>query len=278
MKRLFLTVIAACVTLFAHAQEATTSLVSYTSNNKLEVVKNSIDVPAWHEKTFWPLYEEYLVAAGNISSQTNRLRKVIAEINASTSNQDAATAAENFLNAEAQSIATKREYYQKISSELNGNISLQFLQSEVVMDMMEASGAYDASAIQKFRFHPNVTSAEQFTQAKRNMITKALNLTKDNSYFFWNIYNQYEEDVDNLLGEEYSLLSYYANEPADFTPALAKRMGQDILTIMEREIKLKEKYYQKLKVDMGAVAAAKFLAWEDYYSVVSKMYAWADAP
>ena len=55
-------------------------------------------------------------------------------------------------------------------------------------------------------------------------------------------------------------------------------MGQDALAIMEREIKLKEKYYLKLKDQMGAVMAAKFLAWEDYYSLVSKMHAWADAP
>lgn len=277
MKRAFLAVIAVCMTLFATAQEATTSLASYTSTNKLAIVKNSIDVPAWHEKTFWPLYEDYLAASGKISSQTDRLRKSIAGITATTSNEDASTSAENFLRSEAQSIATKREYYQKISSEINGNISLQFLQSEVVMDMMESSNAYDESALKKFRFHPNITSTEQFRLAKHNMIRKALNLTKDNEYFFWNVYNQYEEDVDNLLGEEYSLISYYANEPTDFTPALAKRMGHDILAIMEREIKLKEKYYQRLKENMGPVTAGKFLAWEDYYSVVSKMYAWADA-
>ncbi|HEY0740663.1 MAG TPA: hypothetical protein VGD40_04340 [Chryseosolibacter sp.] len=278
MKRILMTVIAASVTVFAAAQEATTSLVSYTGKNKLALVKNSIDVPAWHEKTFWPLYENYLAASGKIASQTHRLRKAIADINESTSNEDARVAAENFLSAETQSIATKREYYQKISTELNGNLSLQFLQSEVVMDMMEASTAYDESSIKNFRFHPKVTSTEQFRQAKRNMIAKALNLTKDNGYLFWNMYNQYEEDLDNLLGEEYSLISYYANEPTDFTPALSKRMGHDILAILEREIKLKEKYYQKLKGDMGPVMAAKFLAWEDYYSVVSKMYAWADAP
>lgn len=278
MKRIFLTAIAVSMTFLAVAQEASTSLVSYSEKNKLSILKNSIEVPTWHEKTFWHLYENYLTAAGKSSSQTNRLRKSMAGITPATSIEDASVAAENFLQFEMQSLETKREYYHKISSEVNGNISLQFLQSEVVMDMMDASNAYDQSPIKNFRFHPNITSTEQFRQAKHNMITRALSLTKDNSYMFWNMYNQYEQDVDNLLGEEYSLISYYANEPTDFTPALAKRMGHDILAIMEREIKLKEKYYRKLKEDMGPVMAARFLAWEDYYSVVSKMYAWADAP
>ncbi len=175
-------------------------------------------------------------------------------------------------------MATKRDYYLKISNELNGIISLQFLQGEIVMDMLESSKIYESSPLSKYKFHPKITSEAQFTKAKRAMIKNALGLTLDNSYFFLNIYVKYEDEVNALLGDEYSLISFYAGDPVDFTPALAKRLGQDALSIMEREIKLKEKYYLQLKDQMGPVLAAKFLAWEDYYSLVSKMYAWADAP
>lgn len=273
-----MTVLAGSLALLAFAQEAQTSLVSYTSNDKLAIARSSIDVPAWHEKTFWPLYESYVQAAGELSSRNIIVRKNLVTASNSNVPEEAANAAENVLKLDYESFVNKREYYQKIGNELNGIISLQFLQGEIVMDMMESSNAYELTALKKYKFHPTITSEEQFKKAKHNAIHNALGLTKDSDYFFWNIYNQYEQEVDALLGEEYSLISFYAGEPSDFTPALARRLGNDALAIMEREIKLKEKYYHQLKIQLGPVLAAKFLAWEDYYSLVSKMHAWADAP
>ncbi len=273
-----MTVLAGSLCLWAFAQEATTSLISYSGNEKLAIARNSIEIPSWHEKTFWPIYENYLKTASQFSSESGRLKKSLAAISSSTSPEDAATVAEKLIELEHKALANKRDYYQKIADELNGIVSLQFLQGEIVMDMMEAANAYENSPIQKFKFHPAITSEEQFTAAKHNTITRALGLTKHNDFYFWNTYNKYEQEVSNVLGEEYSLISYYAGDPTDFTPALSKRIGQDALAILEREIKLKEKYYLQLKEQMGPVLAARFLAWEDYYAVVSKMHAWADAP
>lgn len=279
MKKFFTTILTGLSAFLAVAQEAAqTSLVSYNGNDKLAIARSSIDVPAWHEKTFWPMYESYVAAASEISTRNARLRLNLANLDNSTSNEDAALAAENVLRLDVEALATKRDYHQKISSELNGIISLQFLQGEIVMEMLESSKVYESSPLSKYRFHPKITSEAQFKKTKRGIIKTALGLTKDNDYFFWNIYDSYEGEVNALLGEEYSLISFYAGDPEDFTPALAKRLGQDALSIMEREIKLKEKYYLQVKEQLGPVMAAKFLAWEDYYSLVSKMHAWADAP
>jgi hypothetical protein len=278
MKKLFMTLLTGLSAFLAIAQEAQSSLASYNGNDKLAIARSSIDVPAWHEKTFWPLYESYITAASEISTRNARMRQSLANVDDATSKEDAALAAENVLRLDFEAMATKRDYYQKIGSELNGIISLQFLQGEIVMDMLESSKVYESSPLSKYRFHPKITSEAQLEKAKRAMIRKALGLTPDNGYFFFNIYIKYEEEVNALLGEEYSLISFYAGDPGDFTPALAKRLGQDALSIMEREIKLKEKYYKTIKEQMGPVTAAKFLAWEDYYSLVSKMHAWADAP
>lgn len=278
MKKIFTTFLAGLCVLFAVAQDAQTSLTSYSGSTKVAIARSSIDVPAWHEKTFWPLYESYVSISGEILTRGTRLRQNLAAVNNSTAGADAALAAEDVLRVDLEALKTKREYYQKIGSELNGIISLQFLQGEIVMDMLESSKVYEASPIAKYRFHPTVTSEAQFNKAKRATIRTALGLTNDNAFYFWNIYNKYEEEVDALLGEEYSLISFYAGDPVDFTPALAKRLGHDALAILEREIKLKEKYYLQVKEQMGPVLAAKFLAWEDYYSLVSKMHAWADVP
>jgi hypothetical protein len=73
-------------------------------------------------------------------------------------------------------------------------------------------------------------------------------------------------------------VGYYAVEASDYTPAIAKHLGYDFLNVMKRELKLKEKYFIKINSEMGASLATRFLAWEDYYSLVNKMYAWADSP
>ena len=71
-------------------------------------------------------------------------------------------------------------------------------------------------------------------------------------------------------------IGLFASDAADFTPALAKRLGHDLLHIMEREIRLKERYFLEMNALVGPSTAARFLAWEDYYSLVSKMHAWAE--
>ena len=130
----------------------------------------------------------------------------------------------------------------------------------------------------EFRFHAQSLSDDKVTEAKHNMLASALAIPAEKEKAFWNLYLKYEEECDALLGEEYSVYSLFASDAADFTPALAKRLGYDLLQVMEREIKLKEKYFLNMNAAVGSTLAARFLAWDDYYSIVSKMYAWAETP
>jgi hypothetical protein len=277
MRRVIMAILFGSSLTFTSAQTAETSLVSFSSNDKIEIARSSIDVPTWHEKSFWPLYEKYVEASEELLNRNVRLRHSLARLDSKTSAQDASTIGKDIFAVDNQSLKLKKEYYQKVNDELAGMLSLQFLQGEVIMDMMESAKVYEGSALKKFKFHPKATSDEQYNKAKHKIIYTALGLTKDNDYVFWNIYNVYEQEVDDLLGKDYSLISFYAGPANDFTPAIAKRLGQDLISVMERELKLKEKYYAKFNEQMGPVLAAKFLAWEDYYSLISKMHAWAEA-
>lgn len=277
MKKILMSILLGSPMFVAFAQQAETSLVSFTSNDKIEIARSSFDVPSWHEKAFWPLYEKYVVTAEDIANRNVRLRNLLANLDSRNSEEDAKTIAEGIFAVDRQALGVKKEYYQKVYDELNGILSLQFLQGEIVMDMMENGKVYDQSAMKKFRFQPRIGSNEQYNKAKHKSLYAALGLNQDNDYIFWNTYNEYEQEVDNLLGKDYSLIAFYAGDPADFTPAVAKRLGQDLLVVMERELNLKQKYFKKLYDSMGPIPAAKFLAWEDYYSVTSKMQAWAEA-
>jgi hypothetical protein len=157
-------------------------------------------------------------------------------------------------------------------------VALQFLQTEAMMDMLESARIYSESPWQDFRFHSQSLPTSQIIEAKHNTMASALSIPADKEVAFWHLYKQYEEECDAVLGEAYNVYSLFASDASDFTPALAKRLGYDLLHVMEREVKLKERYFLEMNAVVGSSLAARFLAWEDYYSIISKMYAWADAP
>jgi hypothetical protein len=251
---------------------------SVSGEDRASLVRSSVDIPTWHEKSFWPIYEKYVAAGEEAAVNNYRSLEKLTAIDRTTSAEEAVHDAEQMLATRNEVLRIRRQYYQEMANALNGIISLQFLQTELLLDMVETSKVYEASPWRKFRFHSQALSEGQMKTAKRNTMTAALQLTKEEAEWFWKIYEQYEEHCDAILGEDYSMVSLYAGEPSDFTPALAKRLGSDLLVLMERESKLKEEYFYKFRNSISANLAARFLAWEDYYSLVNKMHAWADAP
>lgn len=263
----------------SYSQHARNTLaLTVSDNDRMSVVKSSVRLAEWHEKAFWPVYEKYMKDAVKVYSMTYRSLQDLTGTDQSMSDEEAYENGWKFLTSRFDELALRKQYYQEVGAILNGVIALQFLQTEAMMDMLESSDIYGKSLWKDFRFHSHAMSFDQRKAAKHNTISSALSLTPDKEDVFWKVYNEYEEECDALLGEEYSVYSLFASDASDFTPALAKRLGHDLLHIMEREIKLKEKYFLQMNNFAGSGLAARFLAWEDYYSLVAKMYAWADAP
>jgi len=93
---------------------------------------------------------------------------------------------------------------------------------------------------------------------------------------FFSVYCQYEQECNDLLGEDYNLFALFNEDPSDYTPAIAKGLARNLLLLWQRERALKEKYFMRLDHDHGPSLAARFIVWENYYSAISKMYAWAN--
>jgi hypothetical protein len=259
------------------SQRAKGTLVASVSGlDRMSLVKSSIDVPAWHEKSFWPIYENYLAKAEDISSFTYRSLDDLAKVDRAVSDEDALNHANKMLAHRHDLLTVRKEYFGEIGGAFNGVIALQFLQTEILLDMMESSRIYEETPWKNFRFQSSAISPDQLSASRQNMVRRALALTAEEDKNFWKVFNQYEEELDALLGEDYSVFGLYAGEPSDYTPALAKRLGRDLLQILERELTLKEKYFAEMNRLVGPSLAARFLAWDDYNSLVSKMYAWVE--
>lgn len=255
-----------------------TLALTVSENDRISVIKSSVRLAEWHEKSFWPLYEKYMKDAVKVYSSSYRSLQDLVETDKMTRDDEAFENGRKLLKYRNDELALKKQYYQEIGGVLNGVVALQFLQTEAMMDMIESSEIYGKSSWKDFRFHPQAMSADQKKNAKHNTLASALSLSPSEENAFWAVYARYEEECDALLGEDYSLYSLFASDASDFTPALAKRLGHDLLQVMEREINLKQKYFLEMNATVGSSLAARFLAWEDYYSLVSKMYTWADTP
>jgi hypothetical protein len=251
---------------------------SISGTDRMTVIKNSIVIDEWHEKSFWPLYGKYASKVEGVSMQAYRTLNDFALVDKSVSDEDAYDYGMRLISFRYELLTILQQYYAEIGLEFNGIVALQFLQTEALLDMMESTRIYETTPLKKFRFHPKLMSSSELKSAKYNIISKALSLTPEEAPGFYAIYARYEEECDALLGEDYSLVGFYAGEASDYTPAIAKHLGYDFLNVMKRELKLKEKYFVKLNSEMGSSLATRFLAWEDYYSLVNKMYAWADSP
>lgn len=255
-----------------------TFTASVLGMDRVSVVMNNIDIPSWHERSFWPIYDRYIQQVGRITSQTYRALDDLARTDETVGEQEAFENAMKIIAFRYKEQDVRREFFSEIGTSLNGVIALQFLQTEILLEMMESSFIYEQTVWRKFRFHPNAWPKEKFRAAKHNTIRKAINLTAQQEKKFFEIYGRYEQECDYLLGEKYTLYELFAGEASDFTPGLAKRLGYDLLDVMGRELRLKEKFFIEMSDALGSQVAARFLAWEDYYSLISKMSAWAEAP
>jgi len=143
--------------------------------------------------------------------------------------------------------------------------------------LMEGLVAYEKTTLKKFRLKPGYPAAAPKGEARYNVLAKALNLTPEEAQVFRPIYRRYQVECDDVLGTDYDMYELFAGAASDYSPGLAKRMGYDLLTVARREVDLKEKFYHEIHRAAGPVLAARFLAWEDYYSLVCKITVWSNS-
>lgn len=170
-----------------------------------------------------------------------------------------------------------RRYYSEIAFRHNGIVSLRFLQTELTLGFLENLDTYSKTGLNNFRFNPAGLPSDRAREMKYAILSKALSLSPEKAMEFLPLYTRYESECEELLGEQYSLYGLFGGEASDFTPGLAKRQGHNLLALMERELRLKEKYFNEITVSSGPALAAGFLAWEDFYSLGCKLNSFADA-
>lgn len=251
---------------------------SMAGPQRLSVIKSVVHFESFDEASFLPAYERYVKETQKATLNYYRTLKVLANVGALDAPQDANDAGTSMLLRRSEQIQRWKVYHQDIASSVNGIASLEFLQTEILMDLMESASIYEKTRWKDYRFSGAGLQPEQYREIKKNVLFRAIGVGAAEQERFWSLYQQYEKEIDDAIGIDYDMISMFAVQPADFTPALAKRLGVDLVDLLSRENSVKEKYFNRISGELNPKLAAGFLAWEDYYSVLNKMYAWADAP
>jgi hypothetical protein len=277
MKSFPIQILFVCVASIISAQPSHRVYVTSVSTvDRLALVKNSIELSEWHEKAFWAQYNDYLSKTQETSTHAFLAVQELASVDRSMDTADAQSRGERMFEMAYKDLESTTEYFREISREHTGVVALQFLQTETQLDLMEGLFIYEATSLRMFRLNPALVAAARTTETKYNVLSKALQLTPAEEQVFFPIYTRFQVECSEIVGSDYSIYELFAGEAQDYSPGLAKRLGYDLLTVMKRELELKEKYYNEFRHHAGPVLAARFLAWEDYFSLVCKMTVWAE--
>ena len=85
-----------------------------------------------------------------------------------------------------------------------------------------------------------------------------------NSDSFWELYDEYEMERKDLGKQRISLLEKYANNYENLSNEDIDSLIKSSMDLSEKTDKLINKYYKKIRNDVGSVPAAQFYQIEHY--------------
>lgn len=93
---------------------------------------------------------------------------------------------------------------------------------------------------------------------KTAIVTESMMLTPEQGEVFWPIYREYETEVAKIWDARIALIKRYAESYETLDDATADEIATSAMDLSMKRLKLREKYYGKLKKELGGVLAARF--------------------
>lgn len=228
---------------------------------------------SWREQTFWNLYDDYRDKTLTVTIREHEAVQLLSCSGKETPTDEALLNGVRMIGSSLDKLIVKCQHFRELSSDENGIYALRFLQTAVMLDMVERSQIYEQSDLIDHHFVPDSIESQERWKEKFKVMATALALSPQEEKAFMPIYLKFDQESEDVVGAHYHAYSIFAGDATDFTPALARRHGFDLLDVIEREIRLKEKFFNEISASLGSSVAARFLAWEDYYSIQCKLRA-----
>ena len=95
------------------------------------------------------------------------------------------------------------------------------------------------------------------------IVGRATQLDAPKGAKFWPIYSEFETEYKKFGYGTLALILNYAADYNDMTPPIADQLANKLLDIEQERSNLKRKYFQKFKVALDPITAAKFIQVEN---------------
>jgi hypothetical protein len=95
------------------------------------------------------------------------------------------------------------------------------------------------------------------------ILTEAMMLDAGQSEVFWPLYREYNGELQKITDQSIALIKDYAASYESMDDATAAGLGKKMLQLEGDRTKLKQKTFQKMEKEMGAVMATRWLQVEN---------------
>lgn len=99
---------------------------------------------------------------------------------------------------------------------------------------------------------------KQDEMKRRQMIANVMNLEQDEDEEFWNVYDDYRQEIGDLQEKEIQLMNNYAESYGHLNDEQADQMVKELLDLEKEEAKIKKDYRSKFENVVPATKVARF--------------------
>lgn len=100
-------------------------------------------------------------------------------------------------------------------------------------------------------------------QRKAEVMAEMMQLSAADAAKFWPVYDDYDRELAKLTDLRVETIQEYARTYTQMTDGKADELIRKALTFRRQRSELIEKYYGRMKAELGAITAARFVQVED---------------
>ncbi len=117
-----------------------------------------------------------------------------------------------------------------------------------------------------------------YSKEKKDLVSNYMALDVQEGGKFWPVYSAYEASREKLAHQRYNLMSQYVHSAGHMTPEGADKLAKGILDNNVSLEQLNRDNYNKMKIAIGPIKAAKFLQLETYLQTTWRAYVQDNVP
>ncbi len=113
---------------------------------------------------------------------------------------------------------------------------------------------------------------------KEAVVKEAMQLNDKQQAAFWPIYQEYSNEQSKLYDEKLSIINDYADHFLDMNDAKADQLAQRVMSLDDRKMELRKKYYERMKGALPTVLVVRFFQIDNQLQMIADLQIAANLP